>query len=1173
MIEPNPSLEKFLFEAALAKSSEAERVAFLDDVCGGNPALRARLDLLLEGQFEAQGFLKAGARKVGQPAPPMAEDEAASTFIGRYKLLEKIGEGGFGEVWMAEQKEPVKRRVALKIIKLGMDTKQVVARFEAERQALALMDHPNIAKVFDAGATDPGRPYFVMELVRGVRITEYCDTNRLSTRDRLKLFSQVCHAIQHAHQKGIIHRDIKPSNILVTRSEADLSGVPKVIDFGIAKATQQELTEKTVFTQFRQFLGTPAYVSPEQAAMTSVDIDTRSDIYSLGVLLYELLTGKTPFDSAELLAASLDEVRHKIREMEPVRPSTRLSALARDELTTAARCRGTEPPKLIGQVRGDLDWIVMKCLEKDRARRYETANGLARDLERHLNNEPIVARPPSRLYEFQKTMRRHWVGFAAVAAVLAALSIGVVVSWRAETVAKQRLAESETISKFLSELFQSPDPARDGRTITVAESLAGAAKKLESELANQPYSRAALQSSLAWTYHTLGLDQEAIALQEKVRTYFLTTFGLERRETLRAMHILGILYHEVGRRDEALKLREQVLPLCRKVSGPEHPQTLAAMDGLAVSYMEAGRVDEALKLREQVLPLCRKVSGPEHPQTRAAMEALAVSYMDAGRLDEALKLREQVWALLRKVRGPEHPDTLVAMHALANSYSSQRLDEALKLFEQVEGLARKVLGPEHPQTLQAMNDLADCYDKVGRYDEALKLLEQLLPLRRKVSGPEHPRTFQVMNNLAYCYYLTGRYDEALRLREQALALSRKMMGPEHPDTLDAMNNLAVSYLQAGRLEEALKLLEQVLAPRRKLMGPEHPDTLLAMRLLAACYDKVGRRDEALKLGEQTLALSRKVMGPEHRDTLDSMNNLALSYQHAGRLEEALKLFERVFPGRRKVLGPEHPDTLLAMRLLATCYDQAGRRDEALKLREQALPLRRKVSGPEHSETLVLMSTLAVSYYEAGRLEEALKLQEELLVHCRKSLCLEDTVSAMHTLSTFYDHAGRRDEALKLREQVLELSRKVSGPEHTNTLAALENLAISYQETGRLEEALKLRQQLLVLNSKVLGPEHTNTLANLNETAWLLATCSASEIRNGTNAVQLAEAAVAGTQRLNPGFLDTLAAACAEAQQFDKAVAVQEEAIALLHTEEEKADYGSRLKLYQANKPFRVQRNP
>ena len=427
MNKPSQNLEKHLFEAALAKSTAEERATFLDGVCEDNPALRARLDLLLEGQFQAEGFLSVPSKKIEhESAPPPADAETGSAYVGRYKLLEKIGEGGFGEVWMAEQKEPVKRRVALKIIKLGMDTKQVVARFGAERQALAMMDHPNIAKVLDAGPTDTGRPYFVMELVRGVRITEFCDQNQFPTQERLKLFIQVCRAIQHAHQKGVIHRDIKPSNILVTLQDG--LPVPKVIDFGIAKATQVELTDKTVFTQFRQFLGTPAYVSPEQAQMGTLDVDTRSDIYSLGVLLYELLTGLTPFDSQELLKAGLEAMQRVFREQPPLRPSTRLTGMQEDELTATAKRRGADPPRLIHLIRGDLDWIVMKCLEKERSRRYETANGLARDIERYLNNEPVTARPPSRLYEFRKTLRRHWVGFAAGTALVVMLAAGVVVS-------------------------------------------------------------------------------------------------------------------------------------------------------------------------------------------------------------------------------------------------------------------------------------------------------------------------------------------------------------------------------------------------------------------------------------------------------------------------------------------------------------------------------------------------------------------------------------------------------------------------------------------------------------------------------------------------------------------------------------------------------------------------
>lgn len=358
--------------------------------------------------------------------PPNAQipiSEGSQTVIGRYRLLEKIGEGGFGIVYVAEQKTPVRRRVALKIIKLGMDTRSVVARFEAERQALAMMDHPNIAKVFDAGATDTGRPYFVMELVRGIPITDYCDQNQLPPIQRLRLFIDVCHAIQHAHQKGVIHRDIKPSNILVTLHDG--VPVPKVIDFGIAKATQGDLTDKTIYTQFQQFVGTPAYMSPEQAEMSALDVDTRSDIYSLGMLLYELLTGTTPFDAKELMKAGMDEMRRRIRETEPVRPSNRISGMTGADSTSTAKRRGMEAHRLVTLLRGDLDWVVMKCLEKDRTRRYETANGLAMDVQRHLNNEPITARPPSSMYRFRKTVRRNKLAFGAAAAVVVALLVGL----------------------------------------------------------------------------------------------------------------------------------------------------------------------------------------------------------------------------------------------------------------------------------------------------------------------------------------------------------------------------------------------------------------------------------------------------------------------------------------------------------------------------------------------------------------------------------------------------------------------------------------------------------------------------------------------------------------------------------------------------------------------------
>ena len=439
MIDASTQRAEEVFYAALEVKDSGERRAFLERACAGDSDLRAMVETMLNSQKDVERFFMdslpaltpsvevveflSSERPADQNGGESFTDAELGTRIGPYKLLQKIGEGGCGVVYMAEQEEPVRRRVAVKVIKLGMDTKSVIARFEAERQALAMMDHPNIARVLDAGATETGRPYFVMELVRGIKITSFCDENRLDTHRRLDLFIQTCHAIQHAHQKGIIHRDIKPSNVLVTM----LDGVPmpKVIDFGIAKATTGDrLTDKTVFTAYEQMIGTPAYMSPEQAEMSALDVDTRTDIYSLGVLLYELLTGKTPFDQKELLSSGLHEMRRTLREEEPHRPSTKLDGLKVEELTQTAVQRRVEAPKLKMLLSGDLDWIVMKALEKDRDRRYQTANGLGMDIQRYLTNEPVVARPPSRLYRLQKLVRRNQATFVTIGAVSLALIAG-----------------------------------------------------------------------------------------------------------------------------------------------------------------------------------------------------------------------------------------------------------------------------------------------------------------------------------------------------------------------------------------------------------------------------------------------------------------------------------------------------------------------------------------------------------------------------------------------------------------------------------------------------------------------------------------------------------------------------------------------------------------------------
>lgn len=550
-------------KAIFAEASEIQpggRGAFLERACGGDAWLRAEVEALLSAAEKADGFLISPTQKASPTVAQRLNDpgeEGPGSLIGPYKLLQRIGEGGFGIVFMAEQEHPIRRRVAVKIIKPGMDTKQVIARFEAERQALAMMDHPNIAKVFDAGATQTGRPYFVMELVHGMSITEYCDGQSLTTRQRVELFIQVCQAIQHAHQKGVIHRDIKPNNVLVTMH--DDRPVPKVIDFGIAKAISQRLTEKTLFTDFRQFVGTPAYMSPEQAQMNELDIDTRSDIYSLGVLLYELLTGSTPFEARNLLSMAYDEMRRVIREVEPPKPSTRLDTLAHQTLSNVAGHRQTDPRHLSQSVRGDLDWIVMRCLEKDRTRRYETASGLAADIGRHLSNEPVVAGPPSGAYRFRKLVKRNKLVFGAIAAVMLALLLGTCIStWQAVRATR---AEARARADF-------------GRAV-VAEDL------------------------LTFLERHRSHDTEAQTLLKQGLEEMSANQGLADPQTLRYMALLACLYEDEQRYGEAEALDVKAVEGLQKAIGGADASTLWARENLADVYSFEGRNADASAAQRQ----------------------------------------------------------------------------------------------------------------------------------------------------------------------------------------------------------------------------------------------------------------------------------------------------------------------------------------------------------------------------------------------------------------------------------------------------------------------------------------------------------------------------------------------------------------------------------------------
>ncbi|MCP4898990.1 MAG: serine/threonine protein kinase [bacterium] len=673
--------------------------------------------------------------------------------IHGFRVLQRIGEGGMGEVYIAEQMQPIRRKVALKIIKRGLDSQEVVARFENERQALAMMDHQNIAKVFEAGTTERGRPFFVMEYVQGVAITEHCDRHRLSNHDRLELFARVCEGVQHAHQKAIIHRDIKPSNVLVTVQDGQ--AVPKIIDFGVAKATAQRLTERTMFTEFGQIIGTPEYMSPEQAEMTGQDIDTRTDIYSLGVLLYELLVGELPFNSEELRSLDSDSVRRKIREEDPPKPSSRVSMLTAESEKIGTN-RQTDLGGLARQLRGDLDWIVLKALEKDRTRRYESAYGFAADVRRHLANQPVVASPPSTAYRFRKFVKRHRAGVittaTAAAALLAGLALaifGFVNASHERDHKEAALAEAKTVTEFLAGMLAAVDPSAKGRDVTVRQVLDEASEQISPALTGQPLAEAHLRHTIGSSYLGLGLHAEA-----------------ERHLPL------------------AVELRSQYL-------GSQHSETLVSIDRLASLYLAQGRFQEAEAKYASLLAIRITMLGRQHRDAQWAAFGLANVFFQQGRFEEAEVIYQTALSVFRSSLGADHEDTLWAMFNLASCHWAKgEYGTAEPLYLRVLEGRTATLGTEHPDTIDAMNNLAALYHVQGRFVAAEQLYSQALEVGTRVRGAEHPETLVLLGNLGELRADQGRNDEARALLTQVIELKSRVLGVEHPSTTYSAEILA-----------------------------------------------------------------------------------------------------------------------------------------------------------------------------------------------------------------------------------------------------------------------------------------------------------------------------------------------------------------------------------------------